>query len=298
MGQTRRSVLLKVMDKFAINIRIQPRDIEILRELAEMPAVMLKHLAALYFDGSRDAAYKRLGALRRAGLITSLQRHGDTGCHLFRITRPGYRVLNQSVPDLESWRCTKASQRKLSASKECHELDIMTTKVALMLAERREQHVRLESFTTNVGQHLTSVSNLSTGWRLIPDAYICLTDRVRRHHFYLEVDRSTQSHRVIQNKVLLYRQACKRNMMSARSSRETSNSSPSFRVLFVCQGSDRRDNLAGASLSLNPPVSTLAWFADISDFSNDPIGKIWVTPRAIAEMYTTNSVHPCFQALL
>ena len=53
---------------------LQQRDFEVLCGLFESRVMAAGHIAALYFDGKREAAKKRLQKLKAAGLISERKR--------------------------------------------------------------------------------------------------------------------------------------------------------------------------------------------------------------------------------
>jgi hypothetical protein len=57
-----------------LSLQIQPRDLELLRSLFESRVMTADHIAVLYFNGSREAAKKRLQKLKTAGFIGERKR--------------------------------------------------------------------------------------------------------------------------------------------------------------------------------------------------------------------------------
>jgi len=55
-------------------LRFQPRDLALLRGLFESRIMTAEHIAALFFNGSREAAKKRLQKLKAAGFIGERKR--------------------------------------------------------------------------------------------------------------------------------------------------------------------------------------------------------------------------------
>lgn len=141
-----------------------------------------------------------------------------------------------------------------------------------------------------------AVNGRGRSCRVRPDAYLAV-DGPTTNHFLLEVDRSTETHAVIRDKLLGYRELRKTGEFS---SPFASNDSPSvpFRVLFVCRSAKRRDNLAGLALSLHPPILSQAWFATIDDVKNDPRGAIWLTPHALRESRRSSITKPQLRQLI
>ena len=57
-----------------VSISFQPRDFALLRGLFESRVMTADHIAALYFNGSHEAAKKRLQKLKAAGFIRERKR--------------------------------------------------------------------------------------------------------------------------------------------------------------------------------------------------------------------------------
>jgi len=64
--------------------------------------------------------------------------------------------------------------------------------------------------------------------------------------------------------------------------REDRKSRP-FRVLVVCKGEHRRNNLAERLLQFHPPFSTMILIATLGECLRDPLGEVWMTATAFKE---------------
>src|SRR5690348_9632866 len=74
-------------------VEIQDRDFELLRGLFECRVMTIKHIAPLYFDGSSDAAKKRLQKIKAAGLIAERKRRSVNEPVVLFLTRKAFGVL-------------------------------------------------------------------------------------------------------------------------------------------------------------------------------------------------------------
>jgi predicted transcriptional regulator len=73
---------------------LQKRDLEVLRGLFESRVMTTAHVAALYFNGSKEAAKKRLQKIKAAGLIGERKRRVNEPAVLF-LTRKAHSLLNK-----------------------------------------------------------------------------------------------------------------------------------------------------------------------------------------------------------
>src|SRR5438477_12979868 len=73
-------------------IELRPRDFELLRGLFESRVMTLAHIAALYFDGKREMAKKRVQKLKVAGIVRERPRQVSEPSVLF-LTRKAFELL-------------------------------------------------------------------------------------------------------------------------------------------------------------------------------------------------------------
>lgn len=72
---------------------LQNRDFALLRSLLESRIMTAEHIAAVHFNGSGEAAKKRLQKIKAAGLIGERKRHVNEPSILF-LTRKAFKVLH------------------------------------------------------------------------------------------------------------------------------------------------------------------------------------------------------------
>jgi len=114
-------------------IEIQDRDSDLLRGLFDSRLITLAHASALYFNGSREAAKKRIQKLKSAGLLGERVRKAYEPSVLF-LTRQGYslmkdRCLLHGFPAI-GW---TSLEKRLQVSDLTlrHELEVMDVKAAM-----------------------------------------------------------------------------------------------------------------------------------------------------------------------
>jgi protein involved in plasmid replication-relaxation len=104
-------------------------------------------------------------------------------------------------------------------------------------------------------------------------------------HFFLELDKGTETIERLAEKCVNYREYDRSGGYAefCGLTKEDRKSRP-FRVLVVCKGEQRRNNLADRLLQFHPPFSTMILIATLSDCLRDPLGEIWMTPAAYKEL--------------
>src|SRR5438552_1315841 len=88
-------------------MRIEQRDLLILRELFVSRTMTSRHLASMFFNGSKDAANKRIKKLKSIGLIAERQR---------RPTDPSILTLGKRAPAVLGERGILSEYPQLSVS--------------------------------------------------------------------------------------------------------------------------------------------------------------------------------------
>lgn len=113
-------------------ISLQSRDILLLRGLFECRVMTIDHAAALYFQGKKDAAKKRLQKIKAAGYINARPRRAFDPAILF-LTRKGLALLQQEgvLNDYPSFDLPALERRaRVSDLTIRHELEVMDVKAA------------------------------------------------------------------------------------------------------------------------------------------------------------------------
>lgn len=249
------------------------RDHAILCDLFESRVMTRAHLAAIHFAGRNRMAKKRLQKLAADGLVGSRPRRpGEPVLHF--LTKAGYDLLEQAgelsgYPRFGYDRFRKRID--VSPLTLSHELAVMEVKAAFYNAVRDRPTVRIEQFCTwPILFRFRVRSSLGGKPWLSPDGSIRLRNDTMgnaEQHFYLEVDRGTESLPILGRKATAY-------LDHAQSSEKPLP----FRVLWVFRTANRRDHAAEYLLHHRPPILTQAWMTTMNDLLGDPFGEIWVRP--------------------
>ena len=157
-------------------ISIQTRDLLILNELVESRVVTTNHLAHMFFDSKLPAAYKRIGLLKSAGLITQTRKRSITQPAILQIKRSGFNCLSERMVVDITWKNVERHNR-ISDSLLLHELALVDTKVAFVSQMQGVDNLHLVSFKT-LETHLPNYSTtyLEREKCLRPDAYIHISN--------------------------------------------------------------------------------------------------------------------------
>ncbi|HVT89695.1 MAG TPA: replication-relaxation family protein [Tepidisphaeraceae bacterium] len=197
----------------SLGIELQPRDWELLRGLFESRVMTLAHIAALYFDGKKPMATKRLQRLKAAGLLRERPKMLPTYPSILFLTKKAFRLLQDhgdftaypriSINDLD--KRAQVSDRTIQ-----HELQVMDIKAAFVKAVKQDAKYELMEFST--WPTLYQFDSFDRGGKRIrvqPDGFV----RIREHEqdggiqesaFFLEVDRSHEVREILANKAHCY----------------------------------------------------------------------------------------------
>ncbi len=269
----------------------QERDFALLRGLYESRVMTLNHLADLYFAENRAATKQRIRKLRIAGLIRDRARHANEPAALL-LTKKGFLVLKrhsrlEGYPVLSDTDFT--ARANVSSLTLRHELQVVGVKAALLTALSALSHVNVMTATTwpllsQFRVHRPYADGYgSTTVTVKPDGYICFqekdTEGTNEHHCFIEVDRGTESQRVLAERAVCYRAHYQSGGFaeSRGGSREHFAEYP-FRVLAIFPTAERRNNAAERLLQVEPPIKTMVWLTTMPEMLRDPLGPIWIRP--------------------
>src|SRR5450759_2425248 len=132
------------------SLALQRRDFAILCGLFESRVMTGAHIAALYFDGKKEATKKRLQKVKAAGLIGERKRRVNEKSVLF-LTRKGHAILEtqqllSAVPKLSPVLFEKrATVSDLTLR---HELEVMDVKAAFHSALKQSEAFDIAEFST------------------------------------------------------------------------------------------------------------------------------------------------------
>lgn len=271
-------------------LKIQPRDLLVLGGLLDSRVLLLKHIAALFFDGRVDAAKKRVHRLKAAGLIRERPR-GPRERSVLHLAKAGFEILQQqhALPDDRRLIWLSLLRRmQVSVLTVAHELEVADVRAALCAAIAKTHTLRVTMFSTWPAHHRFSILEPATGERCTvePDGYIGVAQeradgRRRDHSFFLEVDRSTESVERVVRQVGRYRTYYTSGGFAKRNGCPPDDyTRHPFRVLLVLKSAARRDHVARALLELSPPVLSQAWLTTHAEITASPLAEIWIEPRS------------------
>jgi len=267
---------------------LQPRDRALLLGLFESRLMRLDQVAALYFEGRREAAKKRIQRLKAERFVGEKPRKSHEPSVLF-LTINGLRLLDEqgdlhpfgtlSLPAMRK----RLDVRPLTIA---HELCVMDVRVAMTKAFR-EHDVSITEFTTwpvlNEFTVPASSHFAARGVIVRPDGFLRVNrleeGESQEYNCFLEVDRSTETQTTLALRASCYltHYSTGGYAQSRGALREDFKQFP-FRVLFVFNNDERRNNFFMHCLQLNDPVRTLAWAATLENVLADPTGSIWLRP--------------------
>ena len=270
-----------------ISIILQQRDWEIITSLLESRIATTAHIATLHFNGSKDAAKKRLQKLKAAGLIGERRRKVYEPAVLF-LTRKAFDVLKErgvlaQYPSLDSSSLDKRTRVSDLTLK--HELEVMDVKAAFHSNIKRTDTFTVAEFSTwPLLYQFEAARNGGSEVTVKPDGFIRVHEKendggMSEHSFFLEVDRSTETQDTLVARASCYLDYYKSGGFAQRNSapRSTYKEYP-FRVLMVFKSAERRNNTAERLLENNPPILTLTCLTTFEEVTENPLGPIWIRP--------------------
>ncbi|MDB5328771.1 MAG: hypothetical protein JWM57_4340 [Phycisphaerales bacterium] len=269
-------------------IKLTERDIQLLRSLFEARIMTLAHAAVFHFDGSLEAATKRVQKLKAAGVVAERPRRVYQPSILF-LTKAAFTVLAERGALADYPQLGLAALQKRARVSELtlrHELSVLDVKAALAKAMGlAPNHTLCEFCTWPLLYRFRAAPSVGRRDVIVrPDGLIRITEhlpdgRATEGTFFFELDRSTETQAVVAAKAACYGDYYRRGGLAARHGRPRSEYKLfPFRVLFVFANAERRNNAAHRMLLNQPPVLTQAWLTTLDEFLADPLGPIWMQP--------------------
>jgi hypothetical protein len=276
------------------SIQLQERDIALLRCLFESRVMTSAQIGALFFDGKREAAKKRLQKLKITGLLTERPRSGYEPSTLF-LTRKALTMLREQgmlaeYPALEPSALEKRSRVGNLTIR--HELEVMDVKVAFHRAVAHIERATVAEFSTWPAIYEFEAFRLGYNGKEMmvkPDAFIRIHEReadggLSEHTFFLEVDRSTETQDTLVAKAGCYLDYYKSGGFAVRNGATRSEFKEyPFRVLMVFKTAERRNNTAERLVHHVPPILTQVCLSTLAEVQADPLGPIWMSPKDYRE---------------
>lgn len=268
------------------SISYQDRDLQVLLGLFESRVMTLAHVTAMYFDGKKEAAKKRVQRLKSVGVVGERPRRTAEQSVLF-LPRRGFELLRSQgmlthFPDL-TWGQMEGRARVSDLTLR-HELAVMDVKAAFATAIAKTEHLSLIEFSTWPAFYEFHASPSPGAPEVLvkPDGFIRIqetdgTGEVYEHTFFLEVDRSTETQATLVSRAACYVDFYRRGGLAIRNGRGAGEYKEyPFRLLIVLQSTQRRDNTAERLLNYNPPIYSQAWLTTMQEIIVNPLSPIWV----------------------
>lgn len=277
------------------NVDLKDRDFLLLRGLFEARVMRLSHIAKLYFEGREAAARKRVQKLKAARFLREQRGRRAYQAASLSLTRQAFEALVaqgalSGYPAI-GW---KSLQKRLDVSEITlkHEWNVMDVKAALTPAIEGKPGLSVTQFSVwprlcefAVRKHFDESSVVK------PDGFFRVADTQdggeSEHLFFLEVDRGSEKHLTLVEKVSDYWDYYESGDLATR----LGVPAPApFRVLMVLRtparrqspSIERRNNVA-EQLSL-AGVKTFVWLTTLEEIVADPLGAIWTTPGQFADV--------------
>jgi hypothetical protein len=269
------------------SISVQDRDLALLKELFESRVMAAEHIAALHFDGRKEAAKKRLQKLKAAGLISERKRRVNEPSVLF-LARGGLNLLrgHGTLAEYPSLGLPALEKRaRVSDLTLRHELEVMDVKGAFHTAMRKAEGFSIAEFNTWPLLNQFEAVRQDHGEVVVkPDGFIRIHENeadggLSEHTFFLEVDRSSETLDTLVSKVSCYLDYYKSGSFAVRNgaARSAYKEYP-FRVLMVLKSAERRNNIAEQLLQSTQPMFTQVCLSTLEEVTSDPLGSIWIRP--------------------
>lgn len=283
-------------------LQLQDRDLALLRGLFESRVMTIKHIAPLYFGGSREAAKKRLQKIKAAGLIAERRRRSMNEPSVLSLTRKAFTVLQDKgiLSEYPSFSLTTLENRaNVSELTISHELKIMDVKAAFHAALSKSEKFAIDRFSTwpLLYQFEVSPPGYGADIRIKPDGFLRIHEKEAgtkgyAHECFLEVDRSSEQLDTLINKAVCYLEYYRTGGYAERNGAARSEYKDfPFRVLMVLKSAVRRNNLAERLAHNTPAILTHTWLTTLGDVTSDPLGTIWIQPKDYREVTQGTPFH-------
>jgi hypothetical protein len=282
--------------KTLLGFEPQARDFRLLRGLFHCRLLTIKHAAALFFDGSEEAATKRLQKLVAAKVLR--RREGKFNePNIYEFTAKAFEVLRDHRQLNEyahfSWTEAMNKRARVGKSKLLHELSVMDVFAALDPAIAALPNFHVVEFGTwpKLYQFLLSRKvKDKQGYlrpqtvKVGPDGFLRVFEEnsAQKNGLYdafLEVDRGSEELKTLVDKATSYWLHYQSGAYAERHGHAGARHKDfPFRVLFVLGSAERLNNFAERLLQKNRDGATQGWLATLRDLLADPLGPIWIRP--------------------
>lgn len=245
------------------------------------------HIAAMYFNGSGEAAKKRLQKMKGAGLVGEKRPRVNERALLF-LTTKGFKALTNAGAVSSEFLSPSSFLKRMPVGQYTlqHELEVQDVKSAFHVAASRHTNITIEEFKTWPLLYEFTACRAADGKEVTvkPDGFIRVHEKLSNgqmaeHSFFLEVDRSSEMQDYLVN-----RASCYVNYYRSGGFAVWNGATPAeaklynFRVLVTFRNEERRNNTAARLLQHNPPILTQTYLTTIDEALSNPFGPIWMCP--------------------
>ncbi|MFC1601905.1 replication-relaxation family protein, partial [Candidatus Sumerlaeota bacterium] len=230
------------------NVALQPRDIDLLRDVFENRFITITHAALLHFSNLKSAdasAKRRLARLAEVGLlgkqIIPLEKHKT----IFTFTKKAYDILAECgvLPQITAAVWDSKMRKRFSGIKNStieHEIGMLDIKAALAPAIQKQAHLRIIDFGIWPQAYEFKFQRGGSFPTFQPDGFLAVAEhrpaeaQPTVQYFYLELDRGTESLDKITEKMKAYRYHLREGGFGEWIGKtETKISERTFRAAFV-----------------------------------------------------------------
>jgi len=265
-------------------LKLQPRDITLLRDVGEFRFMNTPQILALHQGGERNLL-RRLSSLFQHGYLDRPLKQTSaklSSSHMvYALGRKGAELLSKDAKEREGiYRRVKEVERTLPLM--AHSLMVSQFRVCLTLAAKTHG-VKITRFTQgyDLKEMLRDVHGENPS--LVPDAFFTLEEKGDVINFFLEADRGTMTAERFVNKLKIYwswrdDERLKKKLRLSR-----------FRVLTIAPSERRSDSLRIAGKGGDPrgDGSLMFLFASETQYSLSApdmlLKPIWKSPKDEAQ---------------
>ncbi len=297
-------------NSFLQSLELTERDLSLLKDLFESRLLSLQQVTEIHFEGRYPSAKRRVAKLRAARFINGKRIRIERSEQLFVfLTRRGFQLIHESLRQKYSETSFRNLERRIFVAQRTieHEHQVVEVKAAFLRAARALP-LSVRSFCTwpkliefpatrpvETGDYNFGTKILTKESFVQPDGFFrVIHEDGGDHHFYLEVDRSTERRRTLLSKAVGYRDWLNRGGHAKRFGFDDPKQTP-FRVLMVFQTEERRNNFFDTVLRYPRPIKGLVWATTFEKLNENPFGSHWLNPL---EYHRAVKGHPDFDPLL
>ncbi len=272
---------LKKFDRGEVTdpLQLTPRDVALLRDVAEFRFLNTPQILALHPGGERNLL-RRLAAMFSLGFLDSPKTQGNAqlrSSHLvYSLGRKSVEAL-AAKPEEREWILRRVREVEHTSPILGHALMISQLRVCLTLALRKKGST-IERWLQ--GRDLKdALSFRGANPPLVPDAFFTIKDEGDSIHYFVEADRGTMTTERFVSKMKIYWSWKDDQKLKDRLHIEH------FRVLTITPTEGRSESLRLASKEANTDKkgSRMFLFAPETRYGTatpeEAIGKIWKSPK-------------------